>query len=75
MAEIMTMLDPRVLKAHPRNAEFFDDVDGIELKPMPEKKTKQRPAWTDKSYDYIDKGWNACIDEILGEKGEKNDSN
>lgn len=30
MAETIVMLDPRILKVHPRNAEFFDDVNGAE---------------------------------------------
>lgn len=30
MAETIVMLDPNVLKVHPRNAEFFDDVNGAE---------------------------------------------
>ena len=25
------MLGPRILKVHPRNSEFFDDVDGEEF--------------------------------------------
>lgn len=31
MAEAIVMLDPRVLKAHPRNDEFFDDVNGADF--------------------------------------------
>ena len=31
MAETIIRIDPRVLKVHPRNAEFFDDVDGAEF--------------------------------------------
>lgn len=31
MAEQVIMVDPRVLKDHPRNAEFFDDVQGEEF--------------------------------------------
>lgn len=31
MAETIVMIDPRALKVHPRNAEFFDDVDGAEF--------------------------------------------
>lgn len=31
MADSTIMLDPRVLKPHPRNAEFFDDVDGADF--------------------------------------------
>ena len=30
MAETIVMVDPRILKVHPRNAEFFDDVNGAE---------------------------------------------
>ena len=30
MAETIVMLDPNVLNVHPRNAEFFDDVNGAE---------------------------------------------
>jgi len=31
MAEAIVMLDPSVLKAHPRNDEFFDDVNGADF--------------------------------------------
>lgn len=31
MAEMVSRIDPKVLKVHPRNAEFFDDVDGAEF--------------------------------------------
>lgn len=31
MAEMVIHVDPRVLKVHPRNNEFFDDVDGAEF--------------------------------------------
>jgi len=31
MAEMVSRIDPTVLKVHPRNAEFFDDVDGAEF--------------------------------------------
>ena len=31
MAETISMIDPRALKVHPRNAEFFDDIDGAEF--------------------------------------------
>ena len=31
MAETIIYIDPSVLKVHPRNAEFFDDVDGAEF--------------------------------------------
>lgn len=31
MAETIIRVDPRILKVHPRNAEFFDDVNGAEF--------------------------------------------
>lgn len=31
MAEMVSRINPNVLKVHPRNAEFFDDVDGAEF--------------------------------------------
>ena len=31
MAEMVSRIDPKVLKVHPRNAEFFDDVYGAEF--------------------------------------------
>jgi len=31
MSEQIVMIDPRILKDHPRNAEFFDNVDGAEF--------------------------------------------
>lgn len=31
MAETIVMIDPRALKVHPRNAEFFDDIEGAEF--------------------------------------------
>jgi len=31
MAETITYINPTALKIHPRNAEFFDDVDGAEF--------------------------------------------
>ena len=31
MAETIIHVDPSILKVHPRNAEFFDDVDGAEF--------------------------------------------
>lgn len=37
------------------------------LRPLPKKKTIKNPIWSDRSYDDFDKGYNACIDEIMGE--------
>ena len=31
MAEMIIYVDPRILKVHPRNNEFFDDIDGAEF--------------------------------------------
>ena len=31
MAEMISYIDPKILKVHPRNAEFFDDVVGAEF--------------------------------------------
>ena len=31
MAETIIYVDPRILKVHPRNNEFFDDIDGTEF--------------------------------------------
>lgn len=31
MAETISRINPSVLKVHPRNAEFFDDIDGAEF--------------------------------------------
>ena len=31
MAETISRINPTVLKVHPRNAEFFDDIDGAEF--------------------------------------------
>lgn len=31
MAETISRIDPTVLKVHPRNAEFFDDINGAEF--------------------------------------------
>lgn len=36
MAETIVMIDPRVLKDHPRNSEFFDDVQGEEFERLVE---------------------------------------
>lgn len=47
----------------------LDDVRSVvcPLRQLPQKKTIKNPIWADRSYDDFDKGYNACIDEIIGE--------
>lgn len=49
------------------------DSDVCPLKPMPKRKRKRLAKDTGKAVmNVIAVGWNACLDEILGEKYESN---
>ena len=47
------------------------DVDGIELRPLPEMVKVSDDAYVSDYLDF-DLGWNACLDEITGESNESN---
>lgn len=57
---------------------YFQKPDECPLKPLPEKKYSiPFPSATPQLYEGMmesenDKGWNACIDEIVGEENETN---
>lgn len=54
--------------------------DNVELKPMPQKNKYDVKKYATVDYEnnvtlghYLNHGWNACIDEILGDNDEKID--
>ena len=48
--------------------DFYVRPSWCPLRPLPQKKLSKYPIWADKSYDDFDKGYNACLAEIVGEE-------
>lgn len=75
---MLNSIDECILQSEDQNyeADTFDDLkSGCPLKPMPEKKEEMgmpgTPSMNDIKRIGFQKGWNACIDKIMGEQNEK----